>query len=86
MEQRDRGYSLSSRLNAKNGFIVGSAGGLLIAGISLLVEPELNQMPLEDILVGSALGVSSITFAMSATGYINQKVIEPVRHYLNKRF
>jgi len=81
-EQRQMDYN--RRFNARTGALVGLVGGLLASGVALIAEPELRQMPLEDIIIGTGLATVGTTAATSAAGYINQRVILPVMDYISR--
>ena len=64
--------------NPRDGAILGVGVGLTSVALSLIFDPEIRKLPLEEIVSGSATIVALTTTMGTGLGYVNKKILRPL--------
>lgn len=71
----------SGKLNAKRGAVLGFGISSVLTGIFFVTHPEMRNLPLEEIISSSVLGVSVTTVGIASTGYLIEKANKYFSNY-----
>ena len=82
-ERTDEKFNRS--IKYEKGAVIGFLYGLSCSAIVSATSPETKQASLEDIAMASLLFSTGSGMAFSVAGYVNQRVILPLRNYIDKK-